>query len=107
MACRPKRHEESLRYSLFGIQIESDVPLPGVVVDHRGGPPDVSLWLSSTPAWVEHALTLPRVPCPKAGFAGVRVVHAYGDGGTEFFRVAYADGTDFIMSQLGDRVVGR
>jgi hypothetical protein len=59
------------------------------------------------PAWAEEALTLPRVAYPKAGFSGVRVVHAHGDGVIEFFHVAYADGTEFIISQVGDRVFGR
>jgi hypothetical protein len=96
-----------MRYRAFGIRIETDVPLPGLVVDGRAVPADLRIWLGSVPTWVEDALTLPRVPCPKADFAGSRLVHALGDGGTEFFHVAYADGTEFVVSHAGDRVFGR
>ena len=96
-----------MRYRVFGVGIESDVPLPGLGVDCREVRPEVRIWLASTPAWVEHALTLRRVPFPTADFANSRVVHSHGDGAPEFFHVAYADGTEFVISQVGDRVFGR
>jgi hypothetical protein len=96
------------RYRVFGTRIESDVLLPGLAVDRRATPPDVKLWLASNPSWVEHALTLPRDAYPQPDFfAGSRVVHTLGGEKLKFFHLAYADGTEFVISHAGDRVFGR
>lgn len=97
---------ENVQYRVFGIRVQSDVPLPGLGADAQANPPDVSIWLASTPLWAKRALTLPRVPYPQADFPGSREVHSLGSRGIEFFQIAYADGTLFVISRAGDRVFG-
>jgi len=96
-----------LRYRGFGLRIESDVPLPGLVEDCCADPADARVWLASKPPWVDYALTLPRSPYLRADFGASRAVHVLGVTGAEFFCVTYADGTEFVVSCDGGLVFGQ
>src|SRR5262245_53292925 len=95
-----------LRYRAFGVRIESDVPLPGLVKDRCEDSADARIWLASKPPWVDYALALPRSRYRRADLRALRIVHVLGDTEAEFFFITYADGTEFVVSCDGGLVFG-
>jgi len=96
-----------LRYRAFGVRIESDVPLPGLVEDRCADPADARIWLASKPPWVDYALALPRSRYRRADIRELRIVHMLGDREAQFFCITYADGTEFVVSCDGGLVFGK
>jgi hypothetical protein len=96
-------------YSVFGLSVTSDLPVPGLEL--RGGSVgvDVHLWFRQWPSWL-HDLQASKTPFyarPDSDGTGVPSlrVETLGDGG--YLRFCYCDGTQFLLDRGGTNVWAR
>ena len=95
-----------MRYLLYGLSVETDRPLPGLVPSPAAGAADVRVWLGSVPAEVpapspadERWYVSPR---EAVGEDPTLVAWRTADGA--WYRLRYADGVEFRVDAAGARV---
>ena len=98
-----------LSYRIYGLTIDSDLPLPGLLALAEPPPrSDVVLCLASVPAWAQEVLEFQPVTRrvrPAAILSGESfTVCEYS--GQSFFQLIYGDGTRFIIDGRAARVWG-
>jgi hypothetical protein len=93
------------RYRLYGLFVETDRSLPGLVLVGDAGPPELRIWIGSVPPEVfppgaaeEPWYVSPRMTPVEEPTV---VVHRRADGA---FRLRYADGCEYHVDAAGTRV---
>lgn len=96
-------------YSIFGLRISATQPLPGVPITGRSEAPDVVIQLGAFPPDLDHAPLVddPLYVSPDRDEAGRPLLIVRQLARAEFFRLQYADGTDFVVDRPGTKVWGR
>lgn len=94
-----------MRYRLYGLAVETDLPLPGLQPAPSRAPADLVMWLGHVPA--DAFPPVPEERCyasPRVSGEAVPslVVHRAADGGA--YRLRYADGIEFRVDAAGTRV---
>lgn len=97
-------------YRAYGLTFSSDNPVPGLYPETNNRVPDIIVEVApSPPLWVQQGRTLPS--CIHRGKAGI--IEAMDPscklttfGAWEFFELAYADGTRFVIDGAGARLWG-
>ena len=98
-----------LYYSVYGLRLCSNLPVPGLPLITPTGDVDVNVRLGSMPPWLDDSPGAARVWSvgPNLDEHGnpTRMVWRLGDGG--YFRYLYADGTEFVLDRAGTEVWAR
>ena len=94
-----------VRYRLYGLSVEADLPLPGLSPTPASTPPDVTVHLGHAPAdaFPPDVAEEPWYASPRATPAEepALLVHRDARGG---YRLRYADGIEFRVDAAGARV---
>jgi len=97
-------------YRVYGLTLASNSVVPGLPrEDAQFEHPDIVLSFGSEPDWVREATSLPRridhprPQGPERGDSGFTLT-SFGAG--EFFQLAYADGTRFVVDRAATRLWG-
>ena len=94
-------------YSAFGLRLRTNMPLNGLPSLETGAAPELQVWLTSMPCWLEELpdaaqtiwhISSYRNECNEPSLK-IWKIH----GGT-YIRFRYADGTQFIVDRLGTEV---
>jgi len=94
-------------YSVFGLALKSNRPLPGLAPLPNLPAADVEVWLGEGPPYLDHpGAALPEVwyLSPDAGRSEVPVLQVWKLEGGAYFRLRYRDGVEFILNREGTRV---
>src|SRR5215216_3116130 len=97
-------------YSVFGLCLRADVPVPGLAFSPGMREIDVRIWLKSTPNWVGEKLETERViwyssPCQNE--SGEPTLRVWEIAGGDYFHMVYSDATEFIVNRAGTEIWGR
>ena len=94
-------------YSIYGLWLSSDLPIPGLVAEPAAPPPDVQVWLDSRPSWLGE---LPKAgekiwyTSPHQDAHGQPVLLVWKLAGGFFLRLRYSDHTEFLLDRAGSRI---
>ena len=94
-----------MRYRLYGLSVDTDRSLPGLSPVDAPGPADLRMWLGTVPrAEFPESIGVPWYASPRVVVAEEPSMLAFrtADGG--FYRLRYADGTEFRVDAGGTRV---
>jgi len=92
-----------LHYLLYGLQVQTDRALPGLRAEPGAGPPDVRMWIGAhPPGCAPSAVSEPWYVANRSSPEGEPALAVFRGGG--WFRLRYADGTEFTVDQAGTRV---
>lgn len=98
----------SLSYRAYGLSIVSEIPIPGLIpVAGDALSVDLKLELGPEPAWVSNALRLSsrcfhKQAAEPATHDPALIVSVLGE--TEFYELAYSDGTRFVLDGATTRI---
>lgn len=104
-AAAPPPSASLLRYLLYGLQVQTDRPLPGLRTEPGCGPADVRMWIGAhPPGCAPSAVSEPWYLADRSAAGGEPALAAFrgADGG--WLRLRYADGTEFTVDRAGTRV---
>ncbi|MCS6806092.1 MAG: serine/threonine protein kinase [Acidobacteriota bacterium] len=95
------------RSLVYGLHVESNLPIPGALQDWSDAAVDTWVWLSAEPPWPVEPIDSPQqvyhvTPYRDEAGEPVLVVRRYLQ--TDDFRFSYSDGTEFIISRDGTRI---
>jgi hypothetical protein len=93
-----------VRYQLYGLSAESDRPLPGLRPDASPAAPDLRLWIGGRAPGAPAFDGEPWYVADRETDAGepTLAVHRAADGA--WWRLRYADGTEFTLDAAGTRI---
>lgn len=100
----------TLSYRIYGLNISSDFPIPGLYEEIDGlRRPDVFVQLGSEPRWAKDALRLPSLILQSIAASPdtqdpAFLLSSFGQG--QFFQLAYSDGTRFVVNGAATRIWG-
>lgn len=94
-------------YSVFGLRLESNLPIPGLLADGTLPSADVQACLGTMPPWMAEGSHLPPSPVYLSPFLDddggpILTVQKLERG--EYFRFIYSDGTEFVVDRRGSRI---
>jgi hypothetical protein len=94
-------------YSIFGLGLLSDQPVPGLVAEPKLRLPDVRIYFSTRPSWLCRLFEGPQIlwhtrPSGSQGEAPVLTV--WKPSGGDYFRLSYHDGVEFVIDRQGTQV---
>jgi hypothetical protein len=95
-------------YSLYGLQLASNVPIPGLMAGHGMAPTDVEVCLGPFPTWLGDLLReSPREIHYLSSMkdeTGRPSYHLWRVAGGDYFHLRYLDETTFVLDRQGARV---
>jgi hypothetical protein len=94
-------------YSIYGMVLCSDQPIPGLVPVPATRPADVELHLGSAPPELEEMLRAAPEPwyvSPYRDERGEPVSRGWRLAGGAYLRLRYCDGTEFFFDRMGARI---
>jgi hypothetical protein len=94
-----------LRYHLYGLAVDTDRSLPGLHPADVTGPADLRMWLGTVPP--AEFPDLPEAPwyaSPRVAVTEEPSLLAFRSVDGSFYRLLYADGTEFRVDAAGTRV---
>jgi hypothetical protein len=100
----------TFRYRIYGLDLSSDFPIPGLYEEHDGSNcAGLCVELSGEPQWVRDALRLPSlilqsIPASPETHDPAFVLTSFGEG--QFFQLAYSDGACFVVDGAATHVWG-
>jgi hypothetical protein len=97
----------SVYYSLFGLLVEADRPIPGLVARRGGRASDVRLWLDVFARDFKQMLRVEReawYESPDRNESNEPILRAWRLAGGAAFHWLYQDGTEFIFDSTGTEV---
>ncbi len=94
-------------YLAYGLRLEADVSIPGLLESPPTAEPDLRIWLGSKPAWVPECPPTPEStwyvsPEKEDGGRPSLVVEQLALGA--YFRLTYSDGTVFVLDRDATRL---
>jgi hypothetical protein len=94
-----------LRYHLYGLSVDTDRSLSGLTPDDDTGPADLRMWLGTVPPAEFPALPeSPWYASPRIAVTEEPSLLAFRSADGSFYRLLYADGTEFRVDAAGTRV---
>ena len=94
-----------MRYLLYGLEVETDVPFPALRAREGGGAPDVHVRVGSHPPEAERAAGWTRrYVADRANADDEPTVEVEASAGGAWLRLRYADGTVFTVDAAGTRI---
>lgn len=96
--------DEPFYYSIFGLQIQANQPIPGLVTSAKTLPVDVSLDLLGT--WSNKMPDEPQESWYVSCYQDEQnqpLYRVWKLAGGDYFRFLYSDGTEFIIDRAGTR----
>jgi len=95
-----------LFYSVYGLELHSNAPIPGLVHLQTTSEVDVRVWLSSVPPWLEDIPEGLQRVCyvsPNQDECGESVLRVW-QVADRYLRLLYCDRTQFIIDQAGTEI---
>jgi hypothetical protein len=95
------------RYVLYGLQVSSNLAVPGLAPTEGAGPSDVCVTLGEIPPELEARAGHAGAPwhvSPHYGSNGMPTLVVRRMAGPASFHLAYGDGTEFVVQDAGRRV---
>ncbi len=99
----------SMGFSVYGLNLQTDIPVPGLVSSSLTGEIDVRVWLASFPDWLGEKLDAGRDIWYSSSYLdenGEPVLRVWEIAGSHF-HLAYSDATEFIVNRSGTEVWAR
>lgn len=96
-------------YSAFGLGLESNQFIPGLVTLEAIPAIDVRVWLNLLPSWVKEVPEQVQQVCyvsPYQDDRGVPILRAWKLLDDAYFRLLYFDRTEFIINRAGTEIWG-
>ena len=96
-----------LLYSVFGLRLQANRPVPGLVPSAARPASEVQLWLNSMPARLHEMLQAPQrewYVSPYQDERGEPALTIWELAGGSYFRLLYSDATEFLVDRQGTRV---
>jgi hypothetical protein len=94
-----------VRYRLYGLSVQTDCALPGLIPHPSPAPPDVRVALGgASDAWFASAPEDPWYVSPRLNDADEPPLVVTRRAGGGWFRLRYADGIQFLVSENATRV---
>ncbi|MFL5383544.1 MAG: hypothetical protein ACJ8GN_13585 [Longimicrobiaceae bacterium] len=94
-----------MRYLLYGLQVQTDQPLPGLRAEPGVGPADVRAWIGAhPPGCAPSAVAEPWHLGDRPATGGEPALAAFRAADGSWLRLRYADGTEFTVDRAGTRV---
>lgn len=94
-----------MRYRLYGLSVDTDRSLPGLSPVAPSGPADLRLWIGSVPPAEFPSVTEePWYASPRIAVTEEPSLLAFRGMDGSFYRLLYADGTEFRVDAAGTRV---
>ncbi len=97
----------TVAYSVYGLRLHSDLPMPGLAAPPEALPADVEVWLDSSPPWRRELLEGSEeiwYTSPYQDESGQPVLQIWKLSGGDFFRLRYDDHTEFLLDRAGSRI---
>jgi hypothetical protein len=97
----------SLLYSVYGLRLCADLPIPGLVPVPATGDIDVQVWFQSMPQVPNETLKASSelwFTSPDKDDRGIPNLRAWKLAGGAYFKLHYGDDTEFIVDHLGTQV---
>ncbi|HRV95310.1 MAG TPA: serine/threonine protein kinase [Anaerolineae bacterium] len=94
-------------YSIYGLRLQANRPIPGLVACPKATPVDVQIWLGSAPPWVDaRSAKQPAYISPYHNKQGTPILTVWKlNHLTEhYFWLCYSDGTKFVINGSGNRI---
>src|SRR2546430_16626952 len=91
-------------YSLYGLRLEANVPIPGLTPFVCDQDPDVWVRLGAMPRWLDDVAEGSEHACyasPASGAQGEALLTVQPVLGGNYFRLTYADTTAFLIDRAG------
>jgi hypothetical protein len=94
-----------LRYHLYGLSVDTDRSLSGLSPVAPSGPADLRMWLGTVPrAEFPESTDAPWYASPRVAVSEEPSLLGFRSAGGGFYRLRYADGTEFHLDAAGTRV---
>jgi hypothetical protein len=96
----------SFTYSVFGLRLDSNCAIPGLVVTTTTNP-EVKVWFDAIPLWLEKLLSEPQQDwycSPFRGEYGEPILRTWKLSDDRHLRLLYRDGTQFIVDLQGTEI---
>src|SRR6266478_225153 len=93
-------------YSVYGLRLTANIPIPGLCRIGCDQAPDVQVWLGAMPPWLEEPAGLSREICyvsPTHDGHGHPLLTVQRVAG-RYLRLTYADRTTFLIDRAGTRI---
>ena len=94
-------------YSIYGLHLHTDLPLPGLVPLQSSPGIDVQVWFHSKPYVLSDGVALEAEPLyvsPYEDEQGQPVLKAWQLSGGRYFKLRYSDAAEFIIDRTGDQI---
>ena len=94
-------------YSLYGLRLQANVPIPGITPLVCEQSPDVWVRLGAMPRWLDDVADLSEQVCyasPDYTAQGEPLLTVERVLGGDYFRLMYADSTAFLVNRAGTRI---
>jgi hypothetical protein len=99
-----------LAYSIYGLSVLTNLPIPGVVESPIFSGADLEIWLGSVPHGLSGALRSlpqPSYVSPFRDEHGEPIYRRWNLDGGAYFRILYCDETEFIIDRPGTQIWAR
>jgi hypothetical protein len=100
----------SFGYSVFGLGLLANAPVPGLVATASHSRIDVRVWLDAMPPRYQRLCQAAQEPwCTRLdrSESGEPILRLWKCDGGNYFRLLYQDGTEFVVARRGSQVWAR
>lgn len=98
--------DHSTDHLVYGLHLRSNQPIPGLAALPVALRADVQVWLGSLPQWKDDVLAAAQswYVAPERDESGELLLRAWRIADGQYFRLLYADGTEFVLDRRGTQV---
>ena len=92
-------------YSAFGLSLAANWPIPGLIPQAIASPPDLSVWLHDRPLCSDGGAADEELYyVSDEDEAGIPALQVWKRAGGAYFRLRYADDTEFLVARTGGEI---